>query len=475
MTRSQGLSSPPSGSISTRSTQKLVVKKGTPNSASAYKGKPAPVSASRAKPAPKGSGDSTIKGPVPKVTNTQAVPKATTKQPMPRERTKYSPSSESSSSSSSSSTSSSPSVSPALFGTNKSTVTPKSALKSQGAKKGKEGEDVAEQSVRMSGAVGCPLTPQSEFKLLSDDLSPSFGTSSSTYRYTAQVLPSFSFGVTSPLIPFSQSSRSAAVPSSREWFTGSSSSSNGNSTESEWSNSMPEFSFSEAGSPGGVGSSPAGGVSQRPSKGGLETNFGGLFMEPSMHAKRQQDYDITAHSDNLDENTAEDGMPSKRRRKKRMPGGEDFEGSMMMDMRGSPVTQTSTLHSVTPDGEVKIRCNCKRSKCLKLYCDCLRNNKYCDGCNCYDCCNVERCAAERSAAIKCIMDRNPSAFRARIAEDPMSMSKEHLSGCHCKKSMCLKKYCEVGTLLQSSTILPNCLPAHRLPLYLSLYPFSPPN
>jgi hypothetical protein len=34
-------------------------------------------------------------------------------------------------------------------------------------------------------------------------------------------------------------------------------------------------------------------------------------------------------------------------------------------------------------------CNCKRSKCLKLYCECFANNKFCGAnCACNGCSNV---------------------------------------------------------------------------------------
>ena len=33
-------------------------------------------------------------------------------------------------------------------------------------------------------------------------------------------------------------------------------------------------------------------------------------------------------------------------------------------------------------------CNCKKSKCLKLYCECFASELFCDGCNCTECRNT---------------------------------------------------------------------------------------
>ena len=35
------------------------------------------------------------------------------------------------------------------------------------------------------------------------------------------------------------------------------------------------------------------------------------------------------------------------------------------------------------------KCNCKKSKCLKLYCECFSNLRYCESCNCMDCNNTK--------------------------------------------------------------------------------------
>ncbi len=52
-------------------------------------------------------------------------------------------------------------------------------------------------------------------------------------------------------------------------------------------------------------------------------------------------------------------------------------------------------------------CNCKKSKCLKLYCDCFAFGRTCGtDCNCQGCENLPD-NAERQATIDVILDRNP--------------------------------------------------------------------
>ncbi|MBN3308131.1 LIN54 protein, partial [Amia calva] len=88
-------------------------------------------------------------------------------------------------------------------------------------------------------------------------------------------------------------------------------------------------------------------------------------------------------------------------------------------------------------------CNCTKSQCLKLYCDCFANGEFCNSCNCTNCFNNLEHETERLKAIKACLDRNPEAFKPKIGKGKEGESdRRHSKGCNCKRSGCLKNYCE---------------------------------
>ena len=122
-----------------------------------------------------------------------------------------------------------------------------------------------------------------------------------------------------------------------------------------------------------------------------------------------------------------------------------------------PLSEVRVLDDKTLAGAAQPKhCNCSNSGCLKLYCECFKNQRVCSGkCRCQGCKNTDACehVALRRRAMDSILARNPMAFKAKfkLEADPGSPTKadqspalklQHRKGCNCRRSGCRKKYCE---------------------------------
>ncbi|KAB2623914.1 protein tesmin/TSO1-like CXC 2 [Pyrus ussuriensis x Pyrus communis] len=103
------------------------------------------------------------------------------------------------------------------------------------------------------------------------------------------------------------------------------------------------------------------------------------------------------------------------------------------------------------------RCNCRRSKCVKLYCECFSAGVYClDSYACQNCYNKPEFEHTVFEIHHHIESRNPLAFTSKVVDNAIDSSANstedqnlttpssagHKRGCNCKKSKCLEKYCE---------------------------------
>ena len=155
--------------------------------------------------------------------------------------------------------------------------------------------------------------------------------------------------------------------------------------------------------------------------------------------------------------------------------------SVTLPLQSAPKAPSGvSVKVISAQARTRAPCNCKRSKCLKLYCECFRLGGYCDErCNCIDCANSTETEEVRQQAIASRLAKNPNAFKPKIGVMParvtstsrgvyrlsdcvstgtpcatncqqqqqtpstsLATTKIHKHGCHCKRSACQKKYCE---------------------------------
>jgi len=101
------------------------------------------------------------------------------------------------------------------------------------------------------------------------------------------------------------------------------------------------------------------------------------------------------------------------------------------------------VFEVLPQGESR-KCSCKKSRCLKLYCECFAVGVLCDpSCKCADCSNTADNVTGRRKAVAYKLSRKPQAFQEKIVVTTAAKDGAvHSKGCNCKRSGCQKKYCE---------------------------------
>ncbi|RAL38057.1 hypothetical protein DM860_000751 [Cuscuta australis] len=141
---------------------------------------------------------------------------------------------------------------------------------------------------------------------------------------------------------------------------------------------------------------------------------------------------------------------------KRTSSSENVDGTSTSNQSSLKKKRKKTSDASDDDGCK--RCNCKKSKCLKLYCDCFAAGIYCaDLCACQGCFNKPEYEDTVMDTRQQIEAKNPLAFAPKVVQNTADShsnvlqdngvsvtpaSARHKKGCNCKRSMCMKKYCD---------------------------------
>ncbi|XP_076249052.1 protein lin-54 homolog isoform X2 [Calliopsis andreniformis] len=164
------------------------------------------------------------------------------------------------------------------------------------------------------------------------------------------------------------------------------------------------------------------------------SNMGNIVVLPAQYIQQQSTDEVKLKS--------QQGAPSL------LGASQSLQSSTGNLSVGSVIEGKSSQRSyasVEPNGiRPRKPCNCTKSQCLKLYCDCFANGEFCHMCNCNNCSNNLGNEEERQRAIKSCLERNPNAFRPKIGKGRETGDdiRRHNKGCNCKRSGCLKNYCE---------------------------------
>ena len=122
-------------------------------------------------------------------------------------------------------------------------------------------------------------------------------------------------------------------------------------------------------------------------------------------------------------------------------------------------TSPSQIETTHRDEVQNMGCTCKKTRCLKLYCQCFGAKLTCgSNCRCLTCYNTDAHDDVRREAMQNIILRNPGAFDTKFKKSGANATTvtaaasegnastrilAHKLGCKCRKSSCMKKVSSV--------------------------------
>ncbi|CAK63707.1 unnamed protein product (macronuclear) [Paramecium tetraurelia] len=129
--------------------------------------------------------------------------------------------------------------------------------------------------------------------------------------------------------------------------------------------------------------------------------------------------------------------------------------------------ETNNIHDESPNVDENLQeqkeeikqeefqpCSCQKTHCLKMYCSCFHNGRFCGkSCRCEECENTEEFKMKRMQAVDYVKKK---AHRNKKVPKEKIFETVEIWGCNCSKTRCVKKYCECFIRGKKCTVECNC-------------------